>query len=197
MGNDKEPGVKVDISSPISFKAGIKTELPKESAGRLVDALVDIIRPFTERRGLKADQIRLQREDVAIEITKRARKRLEASGTIPVPPPNKFLVPFLEKASTEDMESDLVDKWAELLVSAASEYETSFIRFSSILSELGSREAKMLERICTAARPEKAITALEDAAMDGALEFFIGSLFEKVDELFRDPAAPPTERDDR
>jgi hypothetical protein len=36
-----------------------------------VDALTDIIRPFSERRGLKGDQIRLQREEVLVEVARK------------------------------------------------------------------------------------------------------------------------------
>jgi hypothetical protein len=72
--------------SPISIDVGlkasleVKTEIPKEETGRLVAALTDIIRPFTERRGLKADQIRLQREDVLFSIVKKALERAEKTG---------------------------------------------------------------------------------------------------------------------
>ena len=46
----------------------IKAEVPKESAGRMVDALTDLVRPWSEARGLRADMIRLHREDVALQI---------------------------------------------------------------------------------------------------------------------------------
>ena len=57
--------VKSDGHLPIKVEIGakatvdLKAEVPKESMGRLVDALTDAIRPWTEARGLRADQIRL------------------------------------------------------------------------------------------------------------------------------------------
>jgi hypothetical protein len=54
----------------------IKANIPSQAVGRLLDALTDAIRPFTEERGLRADQMRLQREDVLLEIAKKARARL-------------------------------------------------------------------------------------------------------------------------
>ena len=62
--------------------------------------LTDVIRPFTEKRGLRADQIRLQREEVAIEIAKRAHQRLTIPGTKIKPIPNKGLVTFFEKSGS-------------------------------------------------------------------------------------------------
>lgn len=77
MRKKSGPPVKVDVGfgAKASVEAKISTEIPRESSGRLVDTLTDIIRPFSERRGLKADQIRLQREQVAIEIARFARKK--------------------------------------------------------------------------------------------------------------------------
>lgn len=136
--------IKVDVG--ISAKAEVKTEIPKESSGRLVDALTDIIRPFSEKRGLRADQVRLQREDVLLEIAKRARNRLELEGKLPQPIPNKFLVPFMEKASLEDLDNtEIVDVWATLLASASAQFDEQMVRFVSVLAEMGPRQAKFLD----------------------------------------------------
>jgi len=104
----------VGLSARASLEAKISTEIPSQSTGRLVDAVTDVFRPFAERRGLKADPIRLQREDVLIEIAKKAYNRLEIENAVPSPIPTKFLVPFLEKASLEDGDSYLIDRWADL-----------------------------------------------------------------------------------
>lgn len=143
MADDK-PLINVDIGSPISLKAEIRAEIPKESAGRLLDALTDIIRPFTEGRGLRADQIRLQREDVLIEIAKRARARAELSGEIHSIS-NKFLVPFLEKASLEDGQSELIDKWANLLATASEGDSNEYTWCISLLSEITPEDASLLD----------------------------------------------------
>jgi hypothetical protein len=76
--NDGKPKkqLSVDLAARAEAKLEVKTEVPAASAERLVDALTDIIRPFTERRGFKADLLRLQREEVAIQI---ARWRVNGS----------------------------------------------------------------------------------------------------------------------
>jgi hypothetical protein len=59
-------------------QGGLGGKVPSRALGRLtdsasrgLDALVDLIKPFSEARGLRGDQIRLQREDVLIEIAKK------------------------------------------------------------------------------------------------------------------------------
>jgi hypothetical protein len=84
---------------------------------------------------------------VAIEIAKRAHRRLEIEKAVPSPIPLKFLIQFLEKASLEDADSPLVDRWADLLVSSSMQPESAHPRFVQILSELGADEAKLLRDI--------------------------------------------------
>ncbi len=149
--NGDENGNKVDIdiglSARASLEAKVSTEIPAQSTGQLVDALTDLFRPFTERRGLKADLIRLQREDVLIEIAKKVYRRLEIENAAPSPVPIKFLIPFLEKASLEDKDGFLIDRWADLLASSSLHPENAHPRFVQILSELTGDEAKLLREI--------------------------------------------------
>ena len=109
MTNDKSP-ISFDIGAKASLE--IKAEVPKESAGRLVDAITDIIRGFSEKRGLSADLVRLERETVLYEIAKRTKARLELEDKPVRQLPNKLLIPFLEKASLEDCEDQiLIEMW--------------------------------------------------------------------------------------
>jgi hypothetical protein len=144
-----ERGGKPPISVEVGLKAGleVKAEIPQKSVARLVDSLTDIIRPFTESRGLRADQIRLQREDILIEIARKARLRAEVEGIDINPVSMKLLVPFLEKASTEDTDAEMHDRWAALLLSASQEFHARHLTFLDILSRLSSEEAKILERV--------------------------------------------------
>jgi hypothetical protein len=144
------------MKSPVNFdvgigaKAEIKAEIPTSSAGRFVDALTDVFRPFSEKRGLKADQIRLQREDVLIEIARKARERLAIENRAPQPLPNKFLVPFLEAASLEDLgDIKLTDMWANLLANTSQNPASKTPVFINILKELTSEEALLFEYIFT------------------------------------------------
>jgi hypothetical protein len=134
------------MRSPLSVN--VKTTVPAKSSGRLLDALTDIIRPFTERRGLKADQIRLQREEVLIEIAERALERLRFENARIKPIPAKGLVPLLEKASLESLgDRTMIELWANLLASAALGNQSNLPRYVTILSEINGRQARLLQRI--------------------------------------------------
>jgi hypothetical protein len=171
--------VNVEIESPVSLKGEVKIEIPKKSAGRLLDALTDAIRPFTESRGLRADQIRLQREDVLIEIAKRAEKRLAIEGGSPQPVPAKFLIPFMEKASLEGGTSELIDTWAKLLATASQNYDSGLIRYTSVLAELSPREVKFLDRVVNASRTGRPDHWIVDAPV-GFMEWRVS---ESLDEF--------------
>jgi hypothetical protein len=139
--------IDVGVSARASVEARVSTEIPAQSTGRLVDAITDVFRPFSERRGLKADMIRLQREEVLLEIARRARARLQAEGREPSPLPNKFLIPFLEKASLEEAGGGLVERWADLLASSSAEPASAHPRFVQVLSEITVGEAELLRKI--------------------------------------------------
>jgi hypothetical protein len=53
MANKLPLPVNIDVGVKAEAKFDVKTEIPAKSTGRLVDALTDIIRPFSEARGLK------------------------------------------------------------------------------------------------------------------------------------------------
>jgi hypothetical protein len=149
MSGKKDPEVTIDIGlgAKASLEAKVSTEIPAQSSGRLLDALTDIIRPFSERRGLKADQIRLQREEVLVEVARKARRRMEIENQPISPLPNKFLVPFLEKASLEELDSVLIDRWADLLASCSADPASAHPIFVHILSEMTGNDALLLHDI--------------------------------------------------
>tara|TARA_R110000824_G_scaffold399843_1_gene605936 strand:+ start:22209 stop:23072 length:864 start_codon:yes stop_codon:yes gene_type:complete len=165
MASEDQPPISAKFE--ISAKAEVKAEIPSNSMGRLVDSLTDAIRPFTEKRGLRADQIRLQREDVLLEIARLARERLRVEGKSPNPVPHKFLIPFMEKASLEELDNSVVVRsWANLLASASTEYEEEMLRFASVLSEMGPRQAKFLEKLANNQRERYGIVnGWEDAPL--------------------------------
>jgi len=147
MAEDEQKSkLSVDIAARATFE--VKAEIPKESTGRAVDALIDIIRPFTEARGLKADVLRLQRAEVAYEIAKIAKRTAEVEAIDLKPPPTKFLAPFLEQASLEDQDTELHPRWAALLLSASTNYEARHLTFIDLLSRMSSHELSLLEEVC-------------------------------------------------
>lgn len=150
MAEQPKVDVSVGLGAKVNFE--VKTEIPKEVTGRLVDTLTDIIRPFSESRGLRADQIRLQREDIAISIARKAleRKRLENIEMLQVP--NKLLIPILEKGSLEEEDSPFIDWWANLLVTAGEANSKVRPYFTELISYLGPSEAKVLDGLWDAYR---------------------------------------------
>jgi hypothetical protein len=149
MSADKqEPPIMVKLGASAEAQLNVSAQIPEASTGRLVDALTDMIRPFTEARGLKADKIRLQREEVLIEIARRARRKLELDSNDPATIPNKLLVPILERASNEELSDEfMLDQWSNLLASATIPGKVE-PRYVAILSELSGKQARLLERIC-------------------------------------------------
>jgi hypothetical protein len=146
MGDDGKGPINIDVGAKASLE--LKGEIPKESMGRALDALVDMIRPFTEARGLRADNIRLQRTEVAYKIAKMTREAAELQNATLTAPPTKFLVPFLEKASLEDRDVELHTRWSSLLLSASTHYDARHLTFIDIMSRPSSDEIKLLEDVC-------------------------------------------------
>ena len=132
--------------SPV--RLSLKSSVPAKSAGRLVDALTDLIRPITERQGLKGDMIRLQREEVALRIAEIAMERVAIEKGKIRPIPLKALVPLLEKSSLEDpKDATMINLWANLLASAAMGAQSNVPRYVSILSEINGRQARLVQKM--------------------------------------------------
>lgn len=149
MSDESPAPVKVDIGLSAKAELKINAEIPRESTGRFVDALTDVFRPFSEARGLRADQIRLQREDVLLEIARKASMRRSLDQPS-VPLSLKFIVPFLEKGSTENLNSELMDWWANLLVSATANSNSQKPLFVDFLEKMTAKDAAELEKIWSA-----------------------------------------------
>ena len=188
--DEPRSGVSVELAAKATLE--VKAEIPKESTGRLIDALVDIIRPFTEARGLKADILRLQRVEVAHEIAKMAKRTAELEEIELKPPPTKFLAPFLEQASLEDEDTELHARWAALLLSASTNYEARHLTFIDLLSRMSSQELAVLEEVCAddslfplTMYPDGHIQQNHRAAEKGSYLFNIrDSTKDKVRQLF-------------
>ena len=85
---------------------------------------------------MRADQIRLQREDVLFMIAEKARARLVMGKAPTTALPLKTIVPLLGKASLEEPTDEfMLSKWADLLVSGATT-QNVHPRFITILAEL-------------------------------------------------------------
>lgn len=190
-GEKTKAPVEVKIGASASAELRVSTEIPSASSGRLIDALTDIFRPFSEARGLKADQIRLQREEVLILIAEKARRRAALEDLSVKPVPNKFLVPFFEKASLEEVENELVTRWAHLLLSASDSFDAEHIRFCSVLSEIGSKEVNFLIQLVRSHGSDRPLNFLDDVPLvfdDFLVQVHGGRVLSKVrkaDAVFR------------
>jgi hypothetical protein len=155
-----KPSIKATAKAEIIAKATYQRKhtttevVPPDVTRAKAGAWLDLVSPLTEWAGLKGDelklrraQLRLQREDVLAEIIKRARIGLKKSNAVLKPIQNKFLVPFLEKASLEDEKSSLIDMWAGLLVSAAEGGSSQHVHFVSIISQLSQKQGELFAEL--------------------------------------------------
>ena len=149
---------------PVSAKlnVNIDAKIPAKSSGKLVEAtarfvnagagaveaITDLVRPLTEWTGLKGDRLRLQREEVALEIAERASAKVRASKKPLTPIPTKTVVRLLEGGSLEEpTDTTMIDLWANLLASAAQDSNAATPRFISILEDLNGAQANTLRDV--------------------------------------------------
>jgi hypothetical protein len=132
----------------ISAKLEVKTELPSFSSGRTLDAITDLLRPFSEGLGLIGDKIQLRRQKTLLEIAKRARERINILQKPIQPIPQKFFMPLLEKASLEDVSDDtLVSMWANLIATASTEPVQMLGQYINILSNIVPGQVLILKHM--------------------------------------------------
>jgi hypothetical protein len=160
--------------------------IPADVTRAKAGAWLDLISPLTEWAGLRGDQIRhkremlrVQREEVIEKIGRRVSLRLSKHPSPTQSIPTKFIVPFLEKASLEDLNSELIETWCNLLTSAATNFNHHMVRFCSILSEIGPAEVKFMSRLCRDYRgPKRTFRAIDDVPM----AFSPGELIESIND---------------
>lgn len=141
--NEKNSGEK-----DASGKFQIRTEIPSESSGRTLDAITDLIRPISEPFGWFGDKIALSRQKTLLEIAKKTQERLNLTDKEVRPIPRKFLLPLIEKASLEDIsDTKLIDMWANLIATAATDDVEMLGQYVTILSETTSSQARLMEAI--------------------------------------------------
>ena len=165
---------KLEASATASYQHSkrITEVIPPDVTRAKVGAWLTLISPITEWAGLRGDQLRhkrdllrIQQESVLTKIAQQAKEQLVRENWKTEPVPTKFLVPFLERASLEDEESELCKRWADLLVSAATGYDPSMIRFSAVLAEIGPGEVALLDRIVKRPRGKWPLHFIEDVPL--------------------------------
>lgn len=145
---------KVSARAQYSRVKKITEIVPEDVTRAKAGAWLTLISPITEWAGLKGDRLRhkrellrVQQEETLYQIAQRARYRIETENLQTKPVPTKFLVPFLEKASLEQPDDILVELWANLLVSAGTDYNPHYIHFANIISQLSAQQALLFQQL--------------------------------------------------
>ena len=140
------------VSKKLSVKFGDKElvyENDAELLKKLGNILNDIISPFSEGFGALGDKIRFYRAKSTLEILGDAKFKADNIGISLEDVSPRFMINWAEAASAEDTNSEesLKSLWANLLVNAAGNDKSQEIRFISILSQMTSRHAQLLNKI--------------------------------------------------
>jgi hypothetical protein len=161
--------IEATAKASISRKKTITEVIPPDVSRSKAAAWLDLISPITQWAGLRGDKLRYKRDQLRIQqeasldrVVREAMSELASLNARVAPLPNKFLVPFLERASLEDDESELGKRWSDLLVSAATEYSPSMVRFASVLSEIGAGEVALLRKMVVKYGAERGLNHIED-----------------------------------
>jgi Abortive infection alpha len=153
LGISAKATANIGATATYSVKKEIKETVPADVSRAKAAAWLSLISPLTEWAGLKADQLnykrallRLQREETLTRIAQKIRKFSLSSEKRDLIP-TKFIVEYLEKASLESPDDPLVDLWANLLVSAASDYGSHHLHFVNIINQLDAKQAKLFSSL--------------------------------------------------
>lgn len=114
----------------------------------IVKSVCDLFSPLTELAGTIGDKLRIYRQISVLRALKRAKEISDEEGLVLEAPPLKFLIPYLESSSLEDPEDEiLIELWARLLASSATDYKGEYSLYIRILNELSPNEAKAFNYI--------------------------------------------------
>ncbi|VAV96817.1 hypothetical protein MNBD_ALPHA05-594, partial [hydrothermal vent metagenome] len=128
---------------PANLNVNIK--VGENTTQQLVEILENILAPGAEVLGAISDHIRIYRTNTVIKAFKKTAKLAEDANVKLVAPPVKFLVPYIEACSLENDDDELGDLWAELLFSAATDFDDYHRSFVGVLSELTPTSARLLK----------------------------------------------------
>jgi hypothetical protein len=171
-----EASAKANVAAIYNVSKKVTEVIPEDVTRAKANSWLDLISPLTEWTGLKGDQIRLRRDVLRLqreETLSRIAEIITSKGSIRVgdsPIPLKFVVNYLEKASLEEPDDHLVELWANLLISAAEEYNPRQLHFSNVISQLSSHQAKIFQTLIGSTEREQLLAAYHD------IELFVTSV---------------------
>ena len=132
----------------------VSVDVEGGAATRSVNALLDLISPFTNASAWLGDKFSHARSQAAIRAAAKAAKMLKDEGISAAQIPPKILLPWLEGASLETNETEsLTDAWAGLFARAAKSSDAVVVSYMETLKKLGKDEAELLEFFATDTSP--------------------------------------------
>jgi len=188
-----EAKAELGISAKYEVKKTITEHVPVDVTRAKTSAWLTILSPFTNWAGLigdklayRRDLLRIQQEEALTAIVRHAAPNLALIKDPIKPIPVKFLVPFLENASLEDPDSELVKMWANLLVSSAKNYNEDNVYYVRLLSQMSSVQARLFEAIIGGRGPRSVLISMEQ-------NFFLGQHFlsQMIEDAFKKAKKPP------
>ena len=100
-------------------EASLFEESMDKVVGAEIDAAKDVVSPFKEIAGLIGDKMKAYRDQQAIANYLKIKDFAKECGLTFTLPPTKFLIPFTEQASLEDLsEPALTEMWTSLLLNS-------------------------------------------------------------------------------
>src|SRR5215204_5557960 len=136
-----------------------------------------LLGPVGEATEVLSDKIRLYRWKSSLKTLQRARE-IAAQYDLPINEvPLKFLIPFMEKSSLEEEDSELTEQWATLLAMTSANPARARPIFVEILSRLSGIEADLLDKMVSKDHVEE---ILETAGKSNAEEQFTSVACTKI-----------------
>lgn len=188
-----QASAEIGASAKYEVKRTVTEHIPEDVTRANNNAWLTILSPITQWAGLIGDKLahkrellRIQQEETLTAIMLRAAPKL-ALLKLPIEPvPIKFLVPFLELASLEEPDSELVKMWANLLVSSAENYHADNVYYVGLISQMSSVQATLFEAMIGPRGPQSVLDSM-------AQNFFLGQSFlsECIRDAFGNAKRPP------
>lgn len=189
-----QASAKIGASAKYEVHKTVSERIPEDVTRAKHDAWLTILSPITQWAGLigdklahKRDLLRIQQEETLTAIMLRAAPRLALLRPPIKPVPVKFLVPFLEYASLEEPDSELVKMWANLLVSSAENYHPDNVYYVRLISQMSSVQARLFEAMIGPRGPQSVLVSMEE-------NFFLGQNFlaDRIRDAFGNAKKPPS-----
>ncbi|HAW92158.1 hypothetical protein [Parvibaculum sp.] len=127
------------------LKANI--DIPADVSREAMHLLTRLIGPVADITDVLSDRIRFHRWKTALRVVERASVLAGERNRELSPVELKFLVPFIEEASLEAEDSELNEKWANLLVTAGTYTGVNYKWCVECLSAIDAWQARLLDTL--------------------------------------------------